>query len=155
MDELLAKGLTRILAQGPRVIGVDIYQDLKVPQDRQVLNQVLTQYPEIIMGQKFGKPEQGGIPGRPIILKGTDRVGFSDMVVDPDGVVRRGLLFLDDSTTVSRSFPLLLAMTYLRPEGIIAEPAEENPDWLKLGQAVFRPFEADNGSFVQADAEGY
>ena len=153
-DEVLAKALTHIHAQGPRVIGVDIYRDLEVPPGRQVLNQVLTTHPEIIMVQKFGKPEQGGIPG-PRILKGTDRVGFSDMLVDPDGVVRRGLLFLDDSTTVSRSFPLLLAMTYLRPEGIIAEPAEDNPDWLKLGQAVFRPFEADDGSYVQADAQGY
>ena len=30
------------------------------------------------------------------VLAGTDQVGFTDMFVDPGGIVRRGLLFLDD-----------------------------------------------------------
>ncbi len=153
-DEILADALTAIQAYGPRAIGVDIYRDLEVPPGRQRLNQVLTEHQEILMVQKFGKPEQGGIPG-PAVLQGTDRVGFSDMVVDPDGVVRRGLLFLDDGTIFSRSFPFRLAMQYLESGGIQPEPAKDNPQWLQLGQHVFRPFESHDGSYVQADAHGY
>jgi len=153
-DEIMAEALTRIQAQGPRVMGVDIYRDLEVPPGRAVLNQVLQRFPQIMMVMKFGKPEQGGIAG-PTILKETDRVGFSDMVVDPDGVVRRGLLFLDDGTTFSRSFPLLIAMKYLESEGVKPESAGENPNWLKLGQTTFRPFESQDGSYVKADAQGY
>jgi len=153
-DEMLAKALTRIQAQGPRVIGVDIYRDLEVLPGRAALNQVLQRFPQIMMVMKFGKPEQGGIAG-PTILKGTDRVGFSDMVVDQDGVVRRGLLFLDDGTTVFRSLPFLLALNYLEQDGVKPEPAGENPNWLKLGQTVFRPFESHDGSYVNADAQGY
>ncbi len=153
-DEVLATALAGIQAYGPRVIGVDIYRDLEVPPGRQILNQVFKEHPEILMVKKFGKPEQGGIPAPPA-LQGTDRVGFSDMIVDSDGVVRRGLLFLDDGTTFSRSFPFLLAMKYLEPEGIKANSAEENPDWLQLGQQVLPPFESHDGSYVQADAQGY
>lgn len=153
-DEILAKALTQIHEQGPRVIGVDIYRDLEVPPGRSMLNQVLSQYPEILIVKKFGKPEQGGIPG-PAILHDTERVGFSDMVVDPDGIVRRGLLFLDDGTTSSRSLSFLLALKYLEHDGVIPKPAEHNPLWLKLGQAVFQPFESQDGSYAQADARGY
>jgi adenylate cyclase len=153
-DEMLAKALTRIQLQGPRVIGVDIYRDLEVPPGRAALNQVLERFPHIVMVMKFGKPELGGIAG-PTILRETDRVGFSDMVVDQDGVVRRGLLFLDDRTTASRSLPFLLALKYLEQDGVRPEPAGENPKWLKLGQTVFRPFESHDGSYVKADAQGY
>jgi len=37
-----------------------------------------------------------GIPPPPI-LKDTDQHGFNDIIVDPGGIVRRGLLFLDDT----------------------------------------------------------
>ncbi len=153
-DEILAASLTAIQGHGPRAIGVDIYRDLEVPPGRQRLNQILSKHQEILMVKKFGKPEQGGIPA-PAVLQGTDRVGFSDMVVDPDGVVRRGLLFLDDGTTFSRSFPFRLALKYLESEGIQPGPSKENPDWLQLGKHAFRPFEAYDGSYVRADAHGY
>ncbi|MEX2492790.1 MAG: adenylate/guanylate cyclase domain-containing protein [Nitrospirales bacterium] len=153
-DKMLAETLTRIQAQGPRVIGVDIYRDLEVPPGRAALNQVLERFPHIMMVKKFGKPEQGGIPGPPI-LKGTDRVGFSDMVVDQDGVVRRGLLFLDDGVIASRSLPFLLTLKYLEQDGVKPESAADNPHWLKLGETIFRPFESHDGSYVRADAQGY
>jgi len=153
-DATLAEALSRLHAHGPRVIGVDIYRDLEVPPGRTTWNRVIERYPEIMMVNKFGKPEHGGIP-EPAILRGTDRVGFTDMVVDQDGVVRRGLLFLDDGTTVSRSLPYLLALKYLEQDGVKPEPAGDNPNWLKLGQSVFRPFESHDGSYVKADAKGY
>jgi len=153
-DEILAMALTRIQALRPRVIGVDIYRDLDVPPGRAALNQVLERFPQIMLVMKFGKPEQGGISG-PAILQGTDRVGFSDMVVDSDGVVRRGLLFLDDGTTSFRSLSFLLALKYLEQDGVKPEPAGDTSNWLKLGQTVFRPFESHDGSYVQADAQGY
>ena len=49
----------------------------------------------------------------PEALRGTERIGFSDVTVDSDGVVRRGLLFLDDGQNFSVSLPLRLALAYL------------------------------------------
>ena len=153
-DEILAKALDILTQHHPRTIGVDIYRDLEVPPGRQELDRVLSAHPEMIMVMKFGEIEKGGIPG-PAILRGTDRVGFSDVVVDFDGIVRRGLLYLDDETDFYRSFSLLLALQYLKAEGIVPVPAVENPDWVQLGDTVFRHFESHDGSYIEADAQGY
>ena len=153
-DATLAKALKKILEQQPRAIGVDIYRDLEVPPGRRALNQVLKDHPEIVMVMKFGEIEKGGILG-PEVLRGTDRVGFSDVVVDGDGVVRRGLFYLDDGTSFASSLALGLALKYLKKDGIGPQPASENPSWMRLGKTVFRPFEGNDGSYVAADAQGY
>ncbi|WP_342348682.1 adenylate/guanylate cyclase domain-containing protein [uncultured Nitrospira sp.] len=153
-DEVLARTLDIMTTHHPRAIGVDIYRDLEVPPGRQELNRVLEAHPEILMVMKFGKIEKGGIPG-PALLQGTDRMGFNDVVVDSGGIVRRGLLFLDDGTNFYRSFSLLLALQYLQQESIVPKPAVENADWVQLGKTVIRPFESHDGGYVAADAQGY
>lgn len=153
-DEVLARALDVMMAHHPRAIGVDIYRDLEVPPGRQELDRVLGAHPEILMVMKFGKIEKGGIPG-PAMLQGTDRVGFNDVVVDSGGIVRRGLLFLDDGTNFYRSFSLLLALQYLQQEKIVPKPSVENSNWLQLGKTVIRPFESHDGGYVEADAQGY
>ncbi len=153
-DEMLARALNILTRHQPRVIGVDIYRDMEVPPGRAELDRILSGHPEIMMVMKFAKGGNGAISG-PAILRGTDRVGFSDVVVDADGIVRRGLLFLDDGTNYFRSFSLLLALQYLQQEGIVPQPAVENPDWIQLGHTVLRPFESYDGSYIGADAQGY
>lgn len=153
-DRVLARALDVMTAHHPRAIGVDIYRDLEVPPGRQELDRVLEAHPEILMVMKFGKIEKGGIPG-PAMLQGTDRTGFNDVVVDSGGIVRRGLLFLDDGTNFYRSFSLLLALQYLQHEKIVPKPSVENSDWLRLGKTVIRPFESHDGGYVEADAQGY
>ncbi len=153
-DEQLADLLNTLTRHHARVVGVDIYRDLEVPPGRVKLNDILVNHPEIIMVMKFGEQGHDGIPG-PSILSGGDQVGFSDMVVDPGGIVRRGLLFLDDGESFFLSFPLLLALRYLEKVNIGLEPAKENPDFMKLGETVFRPFEANDGGYVNVDADGY
>ncbi|WNM58600.1 CHASE2 domain-containing protein [Candidatus Nitrospira allomarina] len=153
-DAVLARALDVMATHYPRAIGVDMYRDLEVPPGRQELDRILEAHPEILMVMKFGKIEKGGIPG-PAILQGTDRLGFNDVVVDSGGIVRRGLLFLDDGTNFYRSFSLLLALQYLQQEKIVPKPAIENSNWLQLGKTVIRPFEAYDGGYLEADAQGY
>ena len=153
-DGVLARALDGMMTHHPRAVGVDIYRDLEVPPGRQELDRVLEAHPEILMVMKFGKIEKGGIPG-PAMLQGTDRIGFNDVVVDSGGIVRRGLLFLDDGTNFYRSFSLLLALQYLQQEKIVPKPAVENSDWLRLGKTVIRPFESNDGGYVEANAQGY
>lgn len=153
-DEVLARALHILTPHHPRAIGVDIYRDLEVPPGRKELDRVLEAHPEIMMVMKFAKGEKGSIPG-PAILQGTDRVGFSDVVVDSDGIVRRGLLFLDDGMNFFQSFSWLLTLQYLKQEGVVPKSAVGNPDWVELGQTVFRPLESYDGSYMGADSQGY
>jgi adenylate cyclase len=150
-DDTLAKALTILLKDRPRAVGLDIFRDIPVPPGTEVLNAVLSENPNIIVTMKFG---EGGVRPPPV-LKGTEQVGFNDILVDPGGVVRRGLLFLDDGGGVAYSLALRLALLYLQAQGIVPRPDEQNPQHLRLGSVTFRPFEANDGGYVKADARGY
>jgi adenylate cyclase len=75
--------------------------------------------------------------------------------VDPGGVVRRGLLFIDDGVTTATAFALRLALLYLQPEGIVLQPDPANPEQLRLGPHTLRPLEAYDGPYAAADTRGY
>jgi adenylate cyclase len=150
-DETLAKALKQVLKYTPRAIGLDIFRDIPIPPGTDELNHVLSSNPHIICVTKFG---HGGVPPPPI-LKGTGQVGFNDMLVDPGGIIRRGLLFLDNGKEVFYSFNLLLALNYLQYEGITAGADEDHPEYLKLGQTTIKPLEQNDGGYINADARGY
>ncbi|MCK5795527.1 MAG: CHASE2 domain-containing protein, partial [Anaerolineales bacterium] len=112
-DETLANALKALLKHHPRALGLDIFRDISIPPGTEELNAVFTRNPHIICVTKFG---HGGVPPPPI-LQGTGQVGFIDMLVDPGGIIRRGLLFMDNGKEVSYAFNLLLALNYLQYEG--------------------------------------
>ena len=150
-DEILAQALVALLKENPRAVGLDIFRDIPVPPGTDLLDTVLTKNPNIIVTMKFG---EGGVRPPPV-LKGTDQVSFNDILVDPGGVVRRGLFFLDDGDSVAYSFSLRLALLYLQAQGIAPQPDEQNPQHLRLGSVTFRPFEENDGGYAKADARGY
>jgi len=150
-DEILAQALTALMTEKPRAVGLDIFRDIPVPPGTELLDTVLSKSPNIIVTMKFG---EGGVRPPPA-LKGTDQVGFNDILVDPGGVVRRALLFLDEGDSVAYSFALRVALLYLQAQGLVPQPDEQNPQYLRLGNVTFRPFEANDGGYVKADARGY
>ncbi len=150
-DEIAARMLNTLNTYRPRVIGLDIYRDIPVPPGTEELNRVLKQNPNIFVVMKFG---DGGVAPPPV-LADTAQIGFNDIVVDPGGIVRRGLLYLDNGKTFSSAFNLQLALRYLAKESVFPEADEKNPDYLRLGPALIQPFEANDGGYVKADARGY
>ena len=108
----------------------------------------------VIAVMKFAEGGSSGVRP-PRVLQDTERVGFSDILVDPGGVVRRGLLFLDDGATVSYSFPLRLALLYLQAHDVVPQADPRDPSHLRLGRVTIPPLESDDGGYVDADARGY
>ncbi len=153
-DATIARLLEILTSHGPRAIGIDIYRDIPVPPGREKLDAILLGEGAIVMVEKFGDENSAGVPATEV-LRGTEQVGFNDIIIDRDGVVRRGLIFMDDGETVFFSFALRLAMLYLQEEGIFPQPGEPDPAYLRLGQTTYRPFEPDDGGYVGADALGY
>lgn len=150
-DATFAEAMRMILKHKPRAIGFDIFRDIPVPPGNEELTSVLVGNPEIIGVMKFG---DGGVPPPPV-LKDTDQVGFNDILVDSGGVVRRGLLFLDDGEKVCYSLALRLALLYLQAEGIVPQPDPENSQYVRLKNTTIRPLEANDGGYIRADARGY
>ena len=153
-DEVLARALGLLLQSRPRMIGLDLYRDLEVPPGYDKLEAVFRSSPQIIAVTKFAEKDADAIPPPPA-LRGTDQVGVNDFVLDPGGVIRRGLLELDDGQTTAYSFALRLALGYLEHAGIVPQPDASNPEYLRLGPTTLIPFEANDGGYVDADARGY
>jgi adenylate cyclase len=153
-DETLAQALEILSQSQPRAIGVDIYRDIPVPPGHDRLNAILTKNSRIIVTTKFAADPAQMIPPPPV-LKNTDQVGFNDIPIDPDGIVRRSLLMMDDGQRTLYSFGLRQALLYLKAEGIVPQPDPANPDYLRLGKTTLRPFETNDGAYIGADAGGY
>lgn len=153
-DEDLAMMISALQDYRPDSIGIDIYRDLPVPPGSEKLDAMLAANSNVFAVEKIGTADVSGVPA-PGVLAGTRQVGFSDLLVDPDGVVRRGLLFLDDGNDVFYSLSLRLALHYLQSRSIYPQPGEPEPSHMQLGDITLRPFEASDGGYVDADAAGY
>jgi adenylate cyclase len=153
-DGVLARTIGGLIALGPRAVGLDIYRDVPVGPGSAELDRLLRREPRIVAVTKFAEGSSAGV-GPPAALKGTAQVGFNDIVVDPGGIVRRALLFLDDGETVMYSFPLRLALLYLQPtgRGLGPDPADETI--VRLGRTAIQPLGSNDGPYVRVDAAGY
>ena len=150
-DGLIAQGLEILAAAKPRAIGVDIYRDIPVPPGTEAYNKAFREHPFITGIMTVG---DGGI-APPTAIKNTPQAAFGDIMIDRGGVVRRGLLFLDDGKTSYTSLALRLATLFLEPEGITLQPDPINPLHVALGRTTITPLEDHDGGYWQADAGGY
>jgi adenylate cyclase len=153
-DAILAQVLQILTQYAPRAIGLDIYRDVEVPPGREELDAVLTANPHIITTMKSVSGKSHGVPPPPV-LKDTEQFGFNDILVDTEGIVRRGLLFVDEGQTTLYSFALRLALLYLQAEGIGPQHDPTHRGYLRLQHTTIRPLAAHDGSYVEADAQGY
>lgn len=153
-DATLAQVIRQALGLGTRVLGIDKFRDIPVPPGSSELDRVLDTHANVLWIYQFGGRGMRRI-APPLRLEGSARAGFNDVVGDAGGVVRRGLLYLDDGGSPQPSFPLILALTWLKAEGISPQADAGNPAHMRLGKATLSPFEKYDGGYVDADAAGY
>ena len=94
-DDDLSELLDRLASWKPRAIGVDLYRDRPEPPGSDQLAAVLARHPEIVWVFKLGGENERGVLA-PKSLRHTARAVLADILVDPGGIVRRGLLYADD-----------------------------------------------------------
>jgi CHASE2 domain-containing sensor protein len=155
-DQTLNRLLEKLEQYQPRVIGLDIYRDLSVDPGHTELATRLQVNDNIIAVCKVASSGDPGVAPPPTVPK--SRLGFSDIVVDPRGVVRRNLLFTtpkpNSPCSTNHSFSLQLALHYLEKEGI--QPKLTSKDYLQLGSTIFKPLkQEDIGAYQNIDTGGY
>ena len=105
--------------------------------------------------REANKPNKSGIKPPPQFAN--NRLGFSDVVVDADGILRRHLMFMQphhsDPCTTNHAFSTRIAFHYLAAEGI--QPHLTSKEDLQLGQAIFRDLAANAGGYRQLDDRGF
>jgi CHASE2 domain-containing sensor protein/predicted Ser/Thr protein kinase len=156
-DSTINQLLAKLQSYKPRVIGLNIYRSSQTNLAASLQNQ--NNIISVCAFSSVGTPEIAPPPNFLI-----DNVGFTDLVIDGDGIVRRSLLFAhsekDTKCTTSFSFATLMAISYLEKEGIEPDYSDEqnvkfvhpqNP-YLKTSFPVLN---SNSGSYQRVDAGGY
>lgn len=152
-DTVMSRLLQKIAAHRPRAIGLDIYRNLPVEPGHTELENTFASLPNLIGIEKLKDNKSLGVAPPPALNQ--SQISFNNVVLDADGKVRRGILYWTVDGRVYESFALRVALLYLAAEGVVPESAYKKPQYLRLGQAVFKSFEPDDGAYVRADAGGY
>jgi adenylate cyclase len=165
-DRTLATLITKLESYQPRAIGIDVFRDIPIEPGRKELLKQLKQSDRVVIVCKANSEREFGAappPGIPL-----EKVGTADLVIDPGGILRRTLLWLNppeqsglvikkhlcnDPNNTLFSFSFNLALTYLRHVKIEPEMTEAGD--LKLGSTVLPKFQAGMGGYRKADAGGY
>jgi len=148
-DQTVAQLLEKLQQYQPKVIGLDLYRDIPQPPGTRSLLKQLTA-PNIIAITKLDEADVEGVPPPPGVPK--ERNGFNDLLLDPDEVIRRNLIFASTGTEDLYSFSLRLSLGYLASQGI---DLKISPTSLQLGETLFVPIDANSGGYQTIDAQGY
>ncbi|MBG1270683.1 CHASE2 domain-containing protein [Nostoc sp. WHI] len=154
-DQKIAQLLQKLNVHKPRAIGLDIYRNLPVKPGNEELRNAYKSIPNLIGIELLANDKNKNINVLPPPDLNSDQVGFNNVLYDPDGKVRRSLLYWHVNNQARESFALKLALLYLTSENITPTKAKSNPKYLQLGKATFARFEANDGAYVGADARGY
>ncbi len=153
-DGVLAAALTKLQAQNPRAIGVDIFRDLPVGTGGDRLAP-LWRDERLVAIEKavLPDPDNSRVPPPPGVPP--HRVGFADVLPDRDGQVRRALLSAPGLDGHYRfSLATRLAERYLQVEGLPLTNGVRDPHAFRWGTVEVPRFRGDWGGYVRADDGG-
>lgn len=148
-DATLAKLLDNIRKQKPVAIGLDLYRDLPLEPGHKELVEIYKTTPNLIGIQKVvGDVNSSAVKPIPE-LKEKGQIASNDIILDPDGKVRRALIYFDTKDEKNQDVQVLslatrLAYMYLQPK--VGDPQfpenKENPEEIKMiwGKATFTKF---------------
>ena len=121
------------------------------------LASVFNTHPNIMTAMYMGTDQKTCVPP-PFCLQNSSQAGFTDVLLDADGVVRRALLLLDDEGTVFYSLPLRVALHYLQQEAQEApqrNASDSDLNYIRLGNTAIPPFGKHDGGYVNPETHGY
>ncbi|NMF59486.1 CHASE2 domain-containing protein [Pseudanabaena yagii] len=138
-DAVVAKMITKVRNGKPRVIGLDVYRNIPVDSGFEELKSVLQSTPNLIVAEKIVQPSVSP----PNYISYDQQVGFVDVMVDEDGIVRRGLLSVEkDGGEIVYSFAIKIALQYLRAENISPQISTGSDRAVTLGKAKILPYQS-------------
>lgn len=150
-DKVLAQVLGELERHQPKAIGVDLARDVPVGSGHKELV-ARFQNPKLIGITYIGNTDLERVPPPPGIPEA--RIGFSDVPLDPDGVMRRNLMYaLGDDETTLYSFSLRLALAYLKQDCI--SPKLTDSGDVQLDKTVFSRLVSNSGGYNTIDDGDY
>lgn len=148
-DATLARLIRQISAHQPSAIGLDLFRDVPVAPGTSDWQQVAGSTPHL-----FGIDKIIGNPVAAPLMFQPHQVGFSDLIPDPDGKVRRALIsYPNQQGDLQLSFAAKLALHYLEQQGIFPQPTASGA--IALGETKIVPFRKRDGAYATVSGGGY
>ena len=140
-DLTIAQVIRSLQKYQPKAIGLDIYRDIVHPPGSTALTQEL-QADNVVVIQYIGQGDNRVLPHQGVRK---EQIGFNDVVLDPDDVLRRNLMYVRLSEDEALySFALRLSLKYLEER----QPQfKVNNNSLQIGNAVFQDLRPDSGGY--------
>lgn len=156
-DAALFQIIEKLEPYQPRVMGLDIYRNFPVNSNYPKLTQFLQTSPKFIAICKDSDRNSNISGVKPPPEVPLDRLGFSNILTDQDGIIRRHFWYMtpsiDTPCPTEYSLSLQLALSYLTQEGINPEVTPQG--YLKLGQVTLKPLDSNLGGYHKLDTNGY
>lgn len=152
-DRTMASLVREISQYEPAAIGLDIYRNFFIEPGTDELIEVFEKTPNVIGIERIVGES---VPAHPTLIE-LDQTASSDLLMDADGNVRRGLLStFTSSNEVKETLGTVLAMNYfLQPKGITVEVLNDEGPTLALGKGVVHSFRKNDGGYVNEDDGGF
>lgn len=149
-DRTMANVLAQLQDQNPKAIGIDIYRDIPQGEGQNALAAELAKA-NVIAIEGLGMSADDSIPAPKNISP--DQVGFNDLPIDSDGILRRSLLFasLEDDIELY-SFAIQLSLKYLEDKNL---PFSVDRDAVYIGETQFKNLTPNAGGYDNIDTAGY
>lgn len=147
-DKILTALLTKLAAEEPVAIGLDLIRDRPEPSSPDglqsaPLQEVMRNTDELIGIVKDTEPTFAPAPA---LVDLDRRLGAADIIKDGDGVVRRGLLYISSKGKTRPTFALQLALRKLQEERLKHSWQGKH---LKLGDAIYQPLMPSRTGYYQ------
>lgn len=152
-DQVVADAIQKLENADAKVIGIDKYRDVPVAPGSDALKVAFEKYQNLVWIFFINPNPTDFIPAPAALNANPERTGFNNSLEDSDGILRRGLLFLDDKDTSYYSFPLLISLHYLASENIAAK--SDDAGNFSLNSISLKPLTATFGAYNHIDAGSY
>jgi CHASE2 domain-containing sensor protein/tRNA A-37 threonylcarbamoyl transferase component Bud32 len=155
-DRTIAKAIQKLTDAKATIVGLDVFRANPVNPGHDELAKIWDTNDIIVPGCHHRNLKNPGIPGPPGIP--SEQLGFVDVLVDRDSIVRRALLFMSrdpkSPCTSETSLALQLAQEYLLRQHQLAGKFDSNHQF-QIANARFRSISSTDGGYQEAEAGGY
>ncbi|MEB3229662.1 MAG: CHASE2 domain-containing protein, partial [Leptolyngbyaceae bacterium] len=145
-DYVMAEALKTLQSYQPTVIGFDLYRDIFHPPGTEQLRSQFAAPNVIVIEELGGNSAVASPPGIP-----PERVGFNNLLLDSDKVVRRNLMVVLLGEEEKQSFALRVSQAYLSKHGT---DLTRLPDRIQLGDTTFQDLKTHSGGY-HLSSSGY
>ncbi len=139
-DATIAQLLQKLHQYEPKVIGLDLYRDVATPPGTKELQEQLQRTNTIVIEHLGSGNSRVSAPSN----VPESRIGFNDLLLDRDSVIRRYLVYFTLAEQQFYSFSLRLSLAYLQKK---TSALKITPDGMYFNNILLKPLQANSGGY--------